>query len=470
MNIKIMHSEKNKNNIYFSDYFQHQNRSIILLTHYREEKASHEIINSLILQSLIKLDLQNVQWENLPALMKEYFLNLNWELHAQFRKQEDIDDGVSLFFAVMEGNNICFVSCGRFLCGLLHSNNEFIEIGRRWDHFHVKTKDALELLGFVAQDIEVKPIIQQIPKNSIFITLPAEAEQILKLKETGFYEIAEKISNEYDKEPFPYWLINFEEQMRYLKKPWFKIKKFHLYVLILLMMLIFSIYYLFMGRDAVDDRLHITREQFQLTIRNIDILKLQEILPLDYGILLVPQHNIELTVDWESLLPFPVTLKPYFCLRNIYLASNDKLYAYDKKNKKNTWNISLNHNIIALEILDSNLMLVMTADNISHCLKRDTGDIVWQKGDDTHQLAFSPAPPYQPVQISLEMDRRLNTSIILIPQYNSLTLINILNGDTLSYYATEDVISYVSDFDFIEKSIYMIKGNRLYKVRFDIRN
>ena len=469
MNIKILHSDKNKNNLFFSDFFQRQNRSIILLTHYREEKAFHESINSLILEKLVQLDLQNEQWESLPELLKEFFLNLNWELYAQFRNYDGKDHGVSIFFAVMEDNDICFVSCGRFLSGILTTGG-LEELGKNWDNFHIKTKAALGLLGSLGQDIEVKLIVQKIPVNSIFITLPADTVRALNLKDTGFYELAQKIEDENIKESFPYWLIYFEEQRSIQNRPWYKAKKFRFSVVVMLLMLIFSIYYLIMGRDVVDDRLHISREQFQLTLRNIDILRLQEILPLDYGILLVPQHNIELTVDWESPLPFPATLKPYFCLRNIYLVSEDILYAYDKRTKRNTWKTSLNHNIIAIEILDSNLMLVMTADNISYCLKRDNGEIVWFKGDDTQKPVYTPAPHYQPVQISLEMDRRLNTSTILIPHYNSLTLINILNGDTLSYYASDEIINFVSDFDFIEKSVYMIKGKNLYKVRFNIRN
>ncbi|MBW6515125.1 MAG: PQQ-like beta-propeller repeat protein [Candidatus Cloacimonetes bacterium] len=468
MNVKILHAEKNKTNLFFSDYFQRQDRSIVLLTHYREESSSHEKINSIILQSLVKIDFQNILWEELPALLKEFFLNLNWELFAHFRNFQEQEVGVSIFLAIIEDNNICFVSGGRFLAGVI-TQSGLDELGKNWDHFHVKTKENLGLLGVLGKDIEVKPVVQELPINSIFVTLPADKAKTLNLKETGFYELADKVSNEYKREPFPYWMISFEERKRDIRKPWYKAKKFRIPVVLMLLMLIFSIYYLFMGRDVVDDRLHITREQFQLTLRNIDILKLQEILPLDYGILLVPQHNIELTVDWESTLSYPITLKPYFCLRNIYLVSNDVLYAYDKRTKRNTWKTNLNHNVVSIEILDSNLMLVMTADNISYCLKRDNGDLVWTKGDDSQLPIYSPAPPYQPVQISLEMDRRLNNSIILIPYYNSLTLINILNGDTLTHYSSDETINYVSDFDFIERSVYMVKGNKLYKVRIEIR-
>jgi outer membrane protein assembly factor BamB len=113
-------------------------------------------------------------------------------------------------------------------------------------------------------------------------------------------------------------------------------------------------------------------------------------------------------------------------------------------------------------------MIALTSNNKSYCLKRDTGEIVWSMEEDDFRPVYSPAPAYRPIQISLEMDRRLNTGIILFPQEYGLTLINILNGDTLTHYSTRERISYVSEFDLLEKSIYMIKGNKLYKVRFDI--
>ena len=467
MSIKIIHSDKNKNNLYFSDFFQNQNRSVILLTHYREEKWYHEKINSLILEKLVQLDLQNIHWDRIPALLKEFFLDLNWELYANLRKYETGDEGVSILLAVVDDKDICFVTAGRFLTGI-KSNEGLEELGIQWDNFHVKTKSDLGLLGSVGKDIKVRPIIYTIPENSTFVALPAEAEKELNIKDTSFFNLLESIEKLYGVSPFPYCLIYNEKPKREKQRSTFQNKKYLIMAPLMFLMLIFSIYYLFLGRDAVDDRLHITREQFQLTIRNIDILKLQEILPLDYGILLVPQRNIELTVDWESSLPFPVTLRPYFCMRNIYLISHDQLYAYDKRDKKNHWRTTLGEPIIALEILDSNLMIALTSNNKSYCLKRDTGEIVWSMEEDDFRPVYSPAPAYRPIQISLEMDRRLNTGIILFPQEYGLTLINILNGDTLTHYSTRERISYVSEFDLLEKSIYMIKGNKLYKVRFDI--
>jgi|SRR5690554_3091112 len=467
MCIKIIHAETNKNNLYYSDFFQNQNRNIILLTHYRKEKPYHEKINSLILEKLVQLDLQNIYWDNIPTLLQEFFLNLNWELYANLRKHKTEDEGVSLLLAVIDSNDICFVSFGRFLTGIM--NNEGLEeLGRKWDNSHIKTKADLELIGSVGKDIKVRSIIHKIPENATFIAIPTDTERELDIKKVGFFNLINTIEKQYRKETFPYCLIYNEKSKRKSKRSGFQNKKYLIMAALMFLMLIFSIYYLFLGRDAVDDRLHVTREQFQLTLRNIDILKLQEILPLDYGILLVPQRNIELTVDWESPLPFPVTLRPYFCMRNIYLISHDQLYAYDKRDKKNSWRTSLEEPITALEILDSNLMIALTGDNRSYCLKRDTGEIVWSMKDDALDQSYSPAPAYKPVQVSLEMDRRLNTSIILFPKMYGLTLINILNGDTLTHYSTDERINYVSEFDLLEKSIYMIKGNKLYKVRFDI--
>lgn len=468
MSIKIIHSQKHKNNLFFSDFFQRQNRNVILMTHYREERAYHENINSFILERLVQLDLQNVNWNNLTSVLQEFFLNLNWEVYAQFNKYDSSDAGLSILLAVIEDNSICFVSCGRFLCGV-YDNNGFRELDKEWDNFHVKTKENLGTIGSIAQDLKVKPQIHKLPNPSLFLVIAAAEERASYLKTCKLYDVSSYIAEQYQKEEFPYSLLYYDEHYSTVKRPWYKAKRFRITGIIMLLMLLFSIYYIFMGREALDDRLHITREQFQLTLRNIDILKIQEIIPLDYGILLVPQRNIELMVDWESILPFKVTAKPYYCIRNIYLVSSNTLHAYDKRDKKSIWKLTLDSNINSLEILDANLMIAQTTENKNYCLKRDTGEIVWTSKPKQSHTVDSYHYPYQPVQISLEMDRRLSTGILLLPEPERLTLINILNGDTLSYYEADDTIYYISDFDLIEKSIYMIKGNKLYKVRFDIR-
>jgi hypothetical protein len=469
MKVKIQLSENNKNNLSFSDFFQGENRSIVLLTHYREERSYHENINALILERLVKLDLHNISWPDIPKTLRDYFLNLNWELYAQFRKYDSDEMGVSVFLAVIEEKSICFVASGRFLTGAVtHTGLE--ELGRTWDNFHIKTKEDLCLIGSMGQDIEINPLIYSLSEDSLFLVIPSDKAEILEQSRENIYDINSKINNENLLEPFPYCLVSHIAKNISIKRSWHKAKRFRLTAALMILMLLFSIYYLFMGKEAVDDRLHVTREQFQLTIRNIDILKLQEILPLDYGILLVPQRNIELTVEWESTLPFPVTLKPFFCMRNIYLVSGKTLYAYDKKDKKNSWKTHFSGDIIALEILDANLILAITNDNKNICLKRDNGEIVWSIGEPAEELTFYATPPYHPVQISLEMDRRLNSGIILLPQQDGLILVNALNGDTLSHYSAEETITHVSDFDLLEKSIYMIKGEKLYKVRFDVRN
>ncbi len=468
MGTKINSSANYKNNLSFSDYFQEQNRTVVLLTHYCEEHSYYDSINSLLIEKLINLDLQHIPWEELTERIKPFFIDLNWELHAVFNKESDVEKGLSLLLMVIEGNRLFYVSFGRFLCMLLsQKNTEWYS--EDWSNSRVKTPEQLGLLGSLQQDISVKPLIINLKEGSQFIAVSSDIIKRIDFSSLNIYNSKSYLENQFEKKPYSYSIVSHSSNRSKQRKSWLKGKKFRLTALALLLMLAFSLYYTFMGKNTVEDRLHITREQFQLTVRNIDILKIQEMIPLDYGLLFVPQENIELFVEWESVLPFQVTLTPNYDMRFIFLSSNNKLYAYEKKDKKNRWMVSLPNDIYSIEILDANLMVATTVQNQSFCLKRDTGDIIWHReGIGVSKLGEESR--YKPVQISLEMDRRLNNTVVLFPDKRSLTLLNLLNGDTLYHYESDYQITFVSDFDFIDKSVYIVKSNKLYKIRIDIRS
>jgi hypothetical protein len=468
MKTEIIHSPKHDSNLFFSDYFHNQDRNLVLMTHFRENRSSNEAANSLILQKVINIDIESKPWEEIPGVLKALFTDLNWELFAFFKKYDSLNEGVSLLLAVVEKSSVCYVNCGRFVCGL-SSEGSISELGKKWENLHVTTKEELGLLGSIADDIIIRPDCIDLTENSIFFAFPYELLSRVNVSGLQPSELISRFKAEYDNAPFPYCILSSTSTRIKYKNPWYNAKRFRFSVALMLITLLFSLYYLFLGKNTVEDRLQITREQFQLTVRNIDFLKLQEILPLDYGLLFVPQRNIELTVEWESLLPFSITNKPHFDMKQLFLVSHNKLFIYDKKNKKNTWKSEFEHEIVHIEILDANLLLLTLKNNTNLCLKRDSGEVVWSHYSE-ETLVPQESSPYNPIQISLEKDMRLNTGIILLPEPESLTILNILNGDTLYYYEAENMITHISDFDFLEKSIYMVKSDKLYKLRFDIRN
>ncbi len=468
MPAKLILSPNFANNLTFSDYFQQQNRSIVLLTYYKNENPFYDRINSIILEKFINLDLQNIDWEVLPDHLEAFFNDLNWELFAHFRDTVDnIEKGVSLLLAIIEGRSVYYVTMGRFLCGLI-TESEKEELAGDWSNYRVKTQEQLGLLGSIAHDIYVKPVLVEVQDKQQFIGFSWNAIENNSYDNLNIYNSHSFFSDQFKSNPSSYCILNFSSSTIAKKKKWFRAKRFRITIFFLLLMLFFSGYYIFQGDNTVEDRLHIIREQFQLEVRNIDVLKLQELLPLDYGILLVPQRNIELFIEWESVIPFDVTLPPSYDLRQIYLASDNKVYAYDKRDNKNTWSQEFPAVVTTIEILDANLMIITTVENTSYCLKRDTGDTVWKRSGGEQASLYQHAP-YKPVQISLEMDRRLNNSIVLFPDEKSLILLNILNGDTLFYYHADSKIDFISEFDYIDKALYIVKGRRLYKVRFDIK-
>lgn len=467
MCISIAHSQTHKKNVFFADFFQKQERNIQLIIHYRDEQPFYDKINGLILTRILEIDLQNIPWEDLTSILQELFLNLNWELYAQFRNYDSSEYGLSLALLINEGKNICSVSCGRFLSGRLNDNGIEI-IGKPWENFHIKTKKELALLGAHPEDLKVKPIFLTLSDNTHYFTFIADLLTKIDVKSVQFKQLLHAFAEEYKVQPFPYLILTYSKQKTSIKQNWLKTKKFRFIAILLLLILAFSLYYLFHGANAVEDKLVMAQGQLRDKINNIDLLKLQENIPIDFGILLVPQNNLNLSLDWETTLPFEPTHKPFFDTKYFFLTSNKSISAYDKKSKDSTWKIELDDKITSLTLLDSNRLLVITKDHKTTCIKRDTGEIAWTLENDVEPLPKQ-IKVYTPMQISLETDRRLSSSIVLYPQRKSISLINILTGEILSQYDCSREISFISEHDYLEKAIYLIEGSKLLKLRIEVR-
>lgn len=155
-------------------------------------------------------------------------------------------------------------------------------------------------------------------------------------------------------------------------------------------------------------------------------------------------------------------------MRQIILASESDIYSYSKRNQDIIWSNELDGVISSIKIIDSNLLIAITTDKHIHCLKRDSGETVWTAKNPEELTARDALYTFSPLNVSVETDRRLNSSVLIIPNSDGLTLINPLSGETLTSYTSIDKIKFISDYDTIDKSFYLIEGDILKKIRLDV--
>ena len=228
-----------------------------------------------------------------------------------------------------------------------------------------------------------------------------------------------------------------------------------------LIAVIFSILYVFIGNNAIENELIVQREIISRYIKDIDLDALQKIIKKQYGFVILPQMKIELMKKEEKKLNFIPGGKPLFDNRAIFLFDEKKVVALSKKkNGKTLWNKNFSQKITTVNFLDADRIIVGLNDGLIVCLKRSSGEILWQN----LEIIFNTKSQKSPIQISFENDRRLLNSVLIIPQKMGFTLYDILDGKTLTEYKTDRNISHISDYDTTEKCLYIVEQNHLVKL------
>ena len=463
----VSNSESHKNNFFYKDFFPKNNFNHILLTHSLEKDIDLSEINRVIMNSIISLEFDDLIISNLEQKLKDFFVELNWHLVAKFNKLGIKQRGISLFMGLQHNGYFYFVQFGRFLAGKIE-NKQFETIGKKWDNFHVKTIDSLELIGNKEEDINVKINKIELSDDAFIFALPfKKAHQIQD--NLNYYTIEEKLKKEYKKEKFPYFLANTPDQIEVKKKKWIFKHKLKITFVILLLFILGSIYYSFFGNNEIENQLNIQSEKIKESLLNIDIENLHETFKLGEGILFIPARNVEMKIQKKIQLPFPVSRAPHFDYKRFYFTSDSKLAVYSKTTFKEIWSKQLPSNISTLNILDSNLLLCSTTADSIYCFKKNTGSLVWKKRyaikDSQYKIDF-----LEPIQISLQMDKRLLNSLSLLPVNNKLILINNINGKHLSSIELENEIKFITPFDIVEKRVYVVENDKLILVSYDIYN
>jgi len=472
----IDHSNTNKSNLTFTDFFPNQDFNLILLTHNLEESEFLNQINSHILERLMNLNLEDVPKKELDKTLKEFFIEINWQLYSKFRNAQTMEFGISLLLMIIIKDEVFLVQFGRMLCGKI-KNGELENIGNDWKNLAVKSKSELFLLGAKDENIVTKIHKFKLEKGEFFFAIPSTKAEELKNIGINSSSLNENIRSLYKNDKFPYCILNSGNIQIPKKRVWFKNIRTRIIAVIMSIIIILSVVYVFYGKNWFADQQHILKQknrEFRQNELMDTFLKLQEqgqetlneIFKQNLELEIFPHQKIMMQKVWTHNVPFFPTLKPFFDYKMIYLISDNKILTLKKKSQKKCWEKTLKNKVTEFELLDANRLLIILENQEILCLNRDSGDMIWTK---KYDFEIDQAEKSKNAfQISLDKYKRLGSSIILLHSKETVALLNTTKGDSIFTYRSDTKIDLISDFDLLEKCIYIIENKRISKISIEV--
>ncbi|MDZ4181475.1 MAG: PQQ-binding-like beta-propeller repeat protein, partial [Candidatus Cloacimonadaceae bacterium] len=362
-----------------------------------------------------------------------------------------------------------FVQFGRIFCAAT-VKGKLTHVGQNWKNFHVQSHNELNLLGFSEADIKIKPQRHLIEKNQHFIILPgiiANKVFSTETNATGIVPLIESFSNL----DSALWLIlSGVPDLQKAKRR--RITKLHISSSLLILMTLLAILYMSFGNRSIDLFFRKAKMLFQsrqpvrldqipnyLSVDNSNIIKYLE------RAVNMPARTIELSLMWNTDLPYNVTAAPAFNLDNIYLASDNNLIAFNKKTRKLLWKISLEENIISI-LSTRNGLIVALEDNFILGFK-DDGTKIWQRNI---SAGIKDKSRLQALELTNNENPRIDGSITIIPTEKGLNVVDSNRGESLSEITLTQKLQYLSDYDSYDSCFYAVVANTIICLELKIIN
>ena len=342
-----------------------------------------------------------------------------------------------------------------------------------WENFFVKSMDEIFLLGSRDENINEKIHETMININSFLFAIPAFIAQKISQEKSENTNKIESIQEYARKEKFPFFII----KSGFIKKShkiWFKSNRKRFVAGLMLFVIIISTLYVFYGKNWLADQQNILKERNKEFVRN-DLLKTvietQEILNSTfqeiYELNLFPNKKLQAVSLWEKDFQYDFIQSPLFDMHNLYLTFEYHFIVLRKKSDHIKWEKDFTAKIINIELLDANRLLIVTSDGQINCFNRETGFEIWQKKCDFPQDISDRKNMIH--QISLEKFKQLDNSMIVIPNKNSISFMNLMNGELIFKYESENEIKFISEYDMLERSLYLIEGEKIIQIKLDVK-
>lgn len=419
-----------------------------------------EIINAEPLK-LSKLEIEN--W------LRDFFSEYHWKLHARLRKTELREKGISLFFGLLYENELIFVQFGRMLCASLDAKG-MVQLGRSWKHYHIKTADELELIGYAENDIKVKShrVLLEEKQHLLIIPSPIALKLLDQYQDLSSLEA---LLDSYKGDRQAAWLhISRLSELQKPRKR--KLNRLQISSIVLILLAIVAVLYVAFGNRFIDQGLHKTKMLVQsksissledlpntLKLRNADIMKIMD------RVVNAPARNIETRVAWTKDLPYEVSAIPAFDLEHIYIASGKNLFSYNKKNQELDWNLALEEDIITMNRTQHSLVLILENKRVIGI--KENGNIAWAL-----PLNALPEDDEEPAlrEVSSTDDPRIDGSIVVIPEQNRISIVDSNRGELFSSIELKQELRFLSAYDSFDSCFYAVVGASLLKIDLIILN
>jgi hypothetical protein len=429
------------------------------------------------IQTKIKLDIRNsmlgqTSKVEIESWLKSFFSEYHWKLHAVFRKTNLKEKGISLFLAVMYDQELYILEFGRMLSGVC-LKDRLEPVGRNWNNFHVKSLDEMALLGMSEKDIPVKPKRFLLKENQRFIAMPSVFTERLLRQDIDYATLETILQSVFDDTNGCYLTLDSKPRLLAKKRP--RLRRFQLSALIIILISLLAVVYMQFGNRWLES----TGRKMKLLLSSKNTLTVDQIpqylntqsenlkrqLERIERIANLPARNIKLTNSWQTDLNFLVTAAPAFDIKNIYIASDNKLLAFDKSTKKLEWSKVFDTNIKEMTVIRGNL-IVFLSNQTMVCLRQ--GDkLIWTR-------SFIDKLPGRrtltPVEINAEDDPRINGSILVVPMERGIYIHDVHSGNLLSQVLFEKHLQFVSRYDAFDNCFYAVVSDEIMCITLNILN
>ncbi len=196
-------SNSNSQNMVYHQFHPHQKFGYAALSYYPAECAETDFINAHILNSVLKFDIEKHSEDNVEDALKEFFVQLNWQLYSIFKEKMCVEKGISFVLIINYNENIVLIPFGRFICGIWDEKG-FIELGSKWENFTVKSMEKLNFLGNIDKDIKSNIIHHNLKNGSSLLLLPANKSNFFSFR--NWNETISEI--QLSKEEFPHIFLS----------------------------------------------------------------------------------------------------------------------------------------------------------------------------------------------------------------------------------------------------------------------
>lgn len=441
---------------------------MIAMWHPEQDLFLQEISAELRL-AMRNSDASTISRADVEKWLKTFMNELHWKMHANLRRSKLTEKGLSVFVGMIYDHELFFAQFGRIFCGIVDSK-KLRPIGADYRHYQMQTLEKLNLLGFADRDITVKVNRVFIGENQRFLALSGNL--CAKVFET-YHDLAslDHYVESFANFPNPLWLI-IDGRSRLIHPRRRKLNRLQISTGIIILVTLLATIYMIFGNRFLDQLLHRTRINVKRNaslrldqIPNTIAVDTQNLLKYLERIVSLPARNIELDILWSATLPYQVTSAPVFSVDTIFLASENNLIAFEKRNRELLWKKSFENRINSLFFGDKTLMVCLE-DNQAYGYRED-GNQIWQ------QEVSSPITDIgflEPSRISPEEDPRLDKSVTVVPSARIITILDAQRGENLSTITFKEQIYSLSAYDNYANCFYAIVDDGLICIGLKIAN